>query len=118
MNSEEEFYYSNSTTTQPKDVASLKHIAGVGSSAVVKYEGTGAYFLDKLFDGVWKLEVMPDAINVNDPFEKASLKKEVTQIQWKSNKMSINLPDLSSDLSVSGSIRAIQQIRRLQKGVY
>jgi hypothetical protein len=48
MNSEEEFYYSNTTSTQPKNISKLKHIAGVGSSPVVEYEGTGAYFLDKV----------------------------------------------------------------------
>ncbi|HYM93692.1 MAG TPA: membrane or secreted protein, partial [Chitinophagaceae bacterium] len=48
MNSDEEFYYSNSTSTKPKDISKLKHIAGVGSSPVMNYEGTGAYFLDKI----------------------------------------------------------------------
>lgn len=96
MNSEEEFYYSNSTSTRPKNIAKLKHIGGVGNSSVVKYEGTGAYFLDKIRDGVWKLEVMPDAIVVNDPFERASPKKEVVKIQWRSNRMKLSsslLPD-------------------------
>src|SRR6185503_17227269 len=60
MNSEEEFYYSNSTDTKPKAISKLKHIAGVGNSPVVQYEGTGAYFLDKDQADEWKLEVMPD----------------------------------------------------------
>lgn len=94
MNSEEEFYYSNSTETKPKDVSKLKHIAGVGNSPVVKYDGTGAYFLDKIQDHVWKLEVMPDAIHIRDPFERASPKKEVTRIEWNKNKMQISLADL------------------------
>ncbi len=83
MNSDEEFYYSNSTDTKPKDISKLKHIAGVGSSPIVNYEGTGAYFLDKIQDGVWRLEVMPDAIHIRDPFERASPQKEVTRIEWK-----------------------------------
>lgn len=94
MNSEEEFYYSNSTGTKPKDISKLKHIAGVGSSLVVQYEGTGAYFLDKIQDNVWRLEVMPDVIQIRDPFEKASPKKEVTRIQWQQNKMHISIADL------------------------
>ena len=68
MNSDEEFYYSNITSDQPKNKSRLKHIAGVGSSPIVQYTGTGAYFLDKLQDGIWRLEVMPDAITVRDPF--------------------------------------------------
>jgi hypothetical protein len=37
---------------------------------------------------------MPDAIQIKDPFEKSSPKKEVTRIQWKENKMRIALPML------------------------
>jgi hypothetical protein len=102
MNSEEEFYYSNSTDTKPKDVSKLKHIAGVCSSSVVNYNGTGAYFLDKIGDGIWRLEVMPDAIHIRDPFERASPKKEVTRIQWQANPMQIMLPDLGSGFSIKG----------------
>lgn len=76
MNAEEEFYYSNTTTTQPKNISKLKHVAGVGSSPVVFYQGYGAYFLNKVSDGIWRLEVMPDAIQIRDPFEKASPKKK------------------------------------------
>lgn len=102
MNSEEEFYYSNSTTTQPKDVSKLKHIAGVGSSPVVKYEGTGAYFLDKIADGIWRLEVMPDAIATKDPFEKASPKKNVVRIQSRKHWIEIDLSDLGQGFGVRG----------------
>lgn len=102
MNSPEEFYYSNSTASSPTNISSLHHLAGVGSSPVVKYEGTGAYFLDKLAKGAWRLEVMPDAISIRDPFEKASLKKEVTRIVWQSNKMNIRLDDLSNGFEIKG----------------
>jgi hypothetical protein len=101
MNSDEEFYYTSSTSTKPKDITKLKHIAGVGSSPVVQYEGTGAYFLDKLEEGHWRLEVMPDAIQVKDPFEKASPKKEVVHIQWQTNRMQLQLPGLSNDFFVN-----------------
>ena len=102
MNSEEEFYYCNTTTSQPKNVTKLKHIAGIGSSPVINYTGYGAYFLDKLDNGVWRLEIMPDAITIRDPFEKASPKKEVTRIQWQEQAMQIKLPDLGSDFVVNG----------------
>ena len=101
MSSEEEFYYSNSTDTKPKDISKLKHIAGVGSSPVVQYEGTSAYFLDKLQDGSWKLEVMPDIIQIRDPFERASPKKEVTRVEWRKNKMHVLIPELGSTFSVA-----------------
>ena len=102
MNSEEEFYHSNSTTAQPKNISSLKHIAAVGSSSIINYSGSGAYFLDKIADGLWRFEVMPDAINVSDPFAKASPKKEVVSIQWNTNSVKIMLPDLGEGFKVSG----------------
>ncbi|MGB8191440.1 MAG: membrane or secreted protein [Chitinophagaceae bacterium] len=102
MNDDEEFYYSNNTSVQPKNISKLKHIAGVGNSPVVQYEGRGAYFLDKLSDDTWKLEVMPDAIKLRDPFERASPKKEVTRIIWRENKMQLLLPQIGGSYVVSG----------------
>ncbi len=102
MNSDEEFYYTNTTSTEPKNFNKLKHIAGVGSSPVVQYEGTGAYFFDKLSEGVWRLEVMPDAITIRDPFEKASPSKHVVKIHWRNQKMKISLPDLAGNFTISG----------------
>jgi hypothetical protein len=102
MNSEEEFYYSNSTTSRPVNVSKLQHIAGVGSSPIVHYSGSGAYFLDKIGDGIWRLEVMPDAISILDPFERASPKKEVTHIERKRNAMRIILPDLQPGIIIKG----------------
>ena len=102
MNSEEEFYYSNSTHSMPVNIARLRHLAGVGSSVTIHYAGSGAYFLDKISDGVWRLEVMPDAIPIRDPFEKASPEKEVTHIQWQANSMRILLPDLGSSFGIKG----------------
>lgn len=101
MNDGKDFYYSNSTTTKPLNVGTLQHVAGVGNSSVAKYEGTGAYFLDKLEEGVWRLEVMPDAIHIRDPFERASPKKEVTRIQWQLNRMQLLFPDLGSDFGIT-----------------
>src|SRR6476661_2766260 len=92
MNTASEFYYSNTTATKPVSPEKLQHIAGVGSSPVVQYDGTGAYFLDRLDNGSWRLEVMPDALNVRDPFEKASPKKEVVKISWKAHRMQLHLP--------------------------
>jgi len=102
MNSPEEFYYSNTTPSKIIDVKKLKHIAGVGSSEIVQYQGRGAYFIDRVTTGIWRLEVMPDAIQIRDPFEKASPKKEVTRIIWANLPIEIDLPDLGSDFTVKG----------------
>ena len=64
-----------STSTQPPAPRKLSELAGYGNSPLVHYPGAGAYFLDRLEPGVWRLEVMPDAIWVRDPFEKPSPEK-------------------------------------------
>ena len=100
-NSKTKFLYTNNNQSEPKEIKSLEQIAGLGSSSLVYYEGKGAYFLDKLRKGVWRLEVMPDALWVNDPFEKASLKKTVAIVQWNEQLMNIKLPDLGNEFTIA-----------------
>ncbi|GAB3868866.1 hypothetical protein GCM10028824_14880 [Hymenobacter segetis] len=102
LNSPEEFYYTANTNTAPRQPAKLQHLAGVGSSPAVSYGGTGAYFLDKLAPGVWRLEVLPDAVAIRDPFEKASLSKPVTQISWNDQPLQVSLSELGRSFSIKG----------------
>jgi hypothetical protein len=102
LNSPDKFYYSNSTQTVPVDALRLKSVAGVGSSPVVGYEGTGAYFIDKLEDGIWRLEVMPDVVRASDPFAKPSLNKDVGRIYRRAWDMALSLPDLGKSFSITG----------------
>jgi hypothetical protein len=97
MNGDAEFIYSNSTSTQPKNVLLLQHIAGCGNSSVVQYDGTGAYFLDKLEQGIWKLEIYPDVLWLRDPFEPTSMSQQVARLFWNQRQMKINLPDLGNE---------------------
>lgn len=100
MNTASEFYYSNNTSSAPVNAAKLQHIAGVGSSAIVNYKGYGAYFIDKLENGVWRLEVMPDAITIRDPFAKPSPEREVVHIQWEDEPMQIKLAELGTNFDI------------------
>ena len=102
MNTPTEFYYTANTSTVPQQPAKLAHLAGVGSSRVVSYGGTGAYFLDKLAPGVWRLEVLPDAVAIRDPFEKASPEKVVTQILWNEQPLQVSMADLGPAFSLRG----------------
>jgi hypothetical protein len=101
-NAPSEFYYTNATSAKPVRPAALRHVAGVGSSAVVQYGGSGAYFLDQVSTGVWRLEVMPDAVSLRDPFETASPYKIVTQIVWNDQPLTIKLPDLGPSFFLRG----------------
>lgn len=100
MNSEEKFIYSASTNSRTLHPDRLQLVAGVGSSPLVEYSGSGAYFLDRLEAGVWRLELMPDAIPVRDPFERASPSKQVTVIEWNEHPLRLQLPGLGNSFEV------------------
>ncbi len=104
------FYSSNDTRTRPVDPRALRRVAGVGTSPVVEYQGTGAYFLDRLADGVWRLEVYPDALLLRDPFGRQTVADTVARLVWRSWPMRIHLPDLGDAFSVRG-VNAANQLR-------
>lgn len=94
------FAHSGSTPSAPPAPAALRRVVGVGSSPVVRYGGSGAYFLDRLADGVWRLELYPDAVPVEEPYSRGSLRRAVTRLQWRPHVMWVSLPDLGGDFTV------------------
>lgn len=102
MATDKRFIYTNSTNTVIPSPDKLEQVAGSGSSVLVKYDGTGVYFLDKLEDGVWRLEVMPDAVWVKDPFIRTSLKQTIAVIKWREWPMILNLPNLGKEFELRG----------------
>ena len=100
MNTEDRFIYANNTSTTPKNLAALKKIVGYGSSPVVKYEGQGIYFLDKIKDGTWRLEVYPDAAQVRDPFNMPGPEKTVIRSLHNNWPMKLSVPDLGNSFSI------------------
>jgi hypothetical protein len=93
------FLYTGSTNSTPPDLTRLTRIAGTGSSPVVQYPGTGAYFLDKVHEGLWRLEVYPDAVPVRDPFGPPSVEKIVTRAISRTWPIRVHLPDLGESFS-------------------
>jgi len=100
MVTEEKFIYTNHTTTMPPAPEKLELIAGWGNSPLVEYDGTGAYFLDKVGDGIWRLELMPDAIQVDNLFGRNSLDKTVAVIKYARRKMKFHLPGFEDGYAV------------------
>jgi hypothetical protein len=98
----QKFFYTNNTRTTPPAAEKLEEIAGWGNSPVVQYNGAGAYFLDRVTPGVWRLEVMPDAAWVDDPFSKASPSKKMAVVQSRARSINIQLPDLKDAYAVQG----------------
>ncbi len=94
LNDGRQFLHSNTTATAPSNPGALERVAGVGSSPVVNYPGSGAYFLDRVAPGVWRLEVWPDVMLTSDPFRKTSLKRQVGEVVYAAHPIDIYLPDL------------------------
>jgi hypothetical protein len=95
LNDGSKFYYSNSNNVIPTNINTLQHIAGFGNSNRVNYNGKGSYFLDKIKDGLWQLEIYPDAVWIKDPFGKNGLEEPIAKLLWKKHKIKINLPNIS-----------------------
>jgi hypothetical protein len=102
LNTATQFFYTNSTNAEPKDAAMLSQIAGVGSSVVANYSGSGAYFLDKVADGVWRLEVYPDVLTLQDPYQNSSLSREVGRLYAAAQQLKLTLSDLGKNYQLQG----------------
>jgi len=96
------FLYAGNTQSIPPKLDELKKIVGFGSSPIIQYSGQGSYFIDKIKNGVWRLEVYPDAIITKDPFAKMSPDKVVSRLIFRNHSMQINLPDLGQEFSIVG----------------
>jgi hypothetical protein len=110
------FMHAGTTRSAPPDLKRLARIAGFGSSPVIDYDGLGAYFLDKIRDGVWRLELYPDAVAVRDPFIMPSPDKIVTRAIYRSWPMRIGLPDLGSTFTVQPLSNTSVASRRAESG--
>lgn len=101
FSSPDKFIYTNSNDVRPVDINVLRQVAGLGTSAVVRYDGSGAYFLDATSEpGVWRLEVMPDVVQLDDPFVNVSLNDAKMVTVSREHPMTIGLPQLGKDFTL------------------
>lgn len=110
------FMYAGTTRNAPPYPGQLQRIAAYGSSPLVEYEGAGAYFLDRIRTGVWRLEVYPDAVPVLDPFELPRVDKIVTRAIYRPWPMRIQLPDLGATFSVQAINHGGTAVMRARAG--
>lgn len=119
------FLYAGSTRTPAPISDSLVRVAGYGSSGVVSYDGEGIYFLDKVREGVWRLEVYPDAVDVDEPFALQRRDRIVTRAIYRPWPMMVSLPGLGEEFTVQPitqgnptTTRATQFQFSVRPGVY
>jgi len=100
MVTKEKFIYTNHTTTLLTNPSSLTLIAGWGKSPLIEYDGTGAYFLDKVAEGVWRIEIMPDAIVTDNLFGRNSLDKTRAVLRYERRNMKFHLPGFENGFAI------------------
>lgn len=100
------FLHANSTATRPPNPGRLERIVGVGSSPIVSYEGSGAYFLDRVSAGVWRLELYPDAVTIRDPFtwSRGGKRTPVVRLIEHPWPMTVRLPDLGQTFTITSLV--------------
>lgn len=95
---ETSFLYTNDTDGRPPAPEKLRRVWGHGRSCVVKSDGSGAYFLDRLAPGEWRLQLYPNVFCVDDPFaHRPTLKRVVAKGEVT---LSVDLPDLGPAFAV------------------
>lgn len=123
--SDTRFFYTNNTGSQPVLTNKLKEIAGYGNSPLVRYDGTGAYFLDEVEKGVWRLEIMPDVYWIGDPYARISPERQIAAVHHTLRTMKINLPALGRNFLVRGinadnnyNTKSEDGVFKIEPGVY
>ena len=112
------YYYTSAPRTPAPDPAALRHVWGCGASAVAGSTGNGAYFLDKVADGVWRLQLHPSVFTLNDPYSGSASVKEVVVAEAPA--VTVRLPDLGSAWTAAGPVTVQARDGRavLQPGDY
>ncbi len=94
MATETEYFYSGDPVTPPPNPAALRRVYGCGRSSVAATDGSGAYFLDKVDAGVWRVQIYPNVITVANPFSGSAGVK--TALVPGDVLLSVQLPDLGA----------------------
>ena len=97
MVTETALYYTATPMTAIPDPAKLRHVWGCGASPVAASTGTGAYFLDRVGDGLWRLQVYPSVLPVADPYTGLPGKKTIVRAE--PPELHLRLPDLGGTYS-------------------
>lgn len=101
LETDDVFMHAGDRFTRLPNPDRLRRVVGFGSSNVVEYEGVGAYFLERIDDGRWRLEVYPDAVLVQDPFAQRQNHETVSsRLVWRAWPMRVQVPELGESFRV------------------
>jgi len=95
MVTETDYLYTNDTLDPPPTPTKLRRVWGHGRSSVVASDGSGAYFLDRAADGVWRLQLYPNIFCCEDPYLNDTTLLKTVVVAGSAN-LTVNLPNLGS----------------------
>jgi hypothetical protein len=75
-------------------------IAGWGNASLLSMKEQCAYFLDKMGDQIWRLEIMPVCRAVNNLFGRNNLHQVVAVVKQERRKMKIQLTRVEDGFSI------------------
>jgi hypothetical protein len=84
--------YTATPITPVPDPAKLRRVWGCGASTVAASTGNGCYFLDKVSEGLWRLQLYPSVMPCADPYTGLPIKKTAVLGDWP--ELTVRLPDL------------------------
>lgn len=84
----------------PKNPTALKRIVGSGSSTLVKTVGNGIYFLDRISNGMWRMEVHPNIFEVSDPYMNPSITRPSYLVDNQPRQFKLSLPGINGNTVV------------------
>ena len=90
--------YTAMPITPVPDPAKLRRVWGCGTSTVAASTGNGCYFLDKVSEGLWRLQLYPSVLPCADPYTGLPIKK--TAVLGDPPELTVRLPDLGVGFSV------------------
>ncbi|MBQ3289028.1 MAG: cellulase family glycosylhydrolase [Kiritimatiellae bacterium] len=97
MVTETALLYTATPLTPVPALEKLRRVWGCGSSPVVASSGNGCYFLDKVADGQWRLQLYPSVMPCADPYTGDGGKKTVVLADCP--ELTVRLPDLGADFT-------------------
>ena len=93
-----ELMYTATPITPIPASAKLRRVWGCGASAVAASTGNGCYFLDKVSEGLWRLQLYPSVMPCADPYTGLPIKK--TAVLGDRPELTVRLPDLGDGFTV------------------
>ena len=92
------YAFAGSTIVPPKRPGEVRRVMGCGKSPFVSSSGSGAFFMDRLEEGMWKLTLLPDVERLANPY--AAGKSVKRRLLGRLVTMSFSVPDIVNGFSV------------------